>query len=128
MKQLMLAIAIALTAGVATAQSLNEGTDTMQELSLFLTVRTQPGQRDAFVALWLQHLQPRAAGNEDQTRYVFALDLQDENVVRISEVYANKEAFEQNAGALWFQAYMNEAQPLLDGEPEYHMAAPVWVK
>lgn len=100
----------------------------MAELAIFLTIRTKPGKREALRALWERHLKPRAAEAAVQTHYVFAFDSQDENVVRIMEVYASMAAFEKNARAPWFAAYMEEAAPLLDGEPALHMATPVWVK
>ena len=63
-----------------------------------------------------------------QSRYVYAFDSQDENVIRITEVYETMAAFEENSKAEWFAAYMQEAMPLLDGEPEFHMATPQWIK
>lgn len=62
----------------------------MAELALFLTVKTKPGKRDELKALWEQHLQHRAAENESQSRYVYAFEMQDENIIRITEVYENK--------------------------------------
>lgn len=100
----------------------------MAELALFLTVRTKPGKRDELFALWEKHLKPRAAANDAQSQYVYAFDAQDDNVIRMMEVYETAAAFEQNSGQDWFAAYMQEAMPLLDGEPEFHMAAPQWVK
>ena len=98
------------------------------EVALFLTVKTQPGKREALVALWEKHLQARAAENKDQTRYVFALDMADRDVIRISEVYATQAAFEENSRAPWFAEYMAEAGPLLAGQPEFAMAVPHWIK
>lgn len=100
----------------------------MAELAIFLKVRTKPGQRDALKALWEQHLKDRAAANAMQSRYVYAFDAQDENVIHMAEVYETRAAFEENAQADWFAAYMKEAMPLLDGEPEFHMAIPQWIK
>ena len=100
----------------------------MSELALFLTVKAQPGKRDALKELWEEHLKPRATNNPHQTHYVYAYDAQDENIIRISEVYATAAAFEENSGAEWFAEYMKLAIPLLDGEPEFHMAIPQWVK
>ena len=44
------------------------------------------------------------------------------------EVYETRAAFEQNAGQQWFADYMREAMPLIEGQPDVHMAQPVWVK
>ena len=100
----------------------------MNELALFLTIKTRPGKRDALVALWNTHLKPRAADNADQVRYVFALDLADPDTIRISEVYDTRAAFERNARAEWFKDYMAKAVPLLASEPDFAMASPHWVK
>lgn len=100
----------------------------MAELAIFLTVKTKPGKREQLKALWEQQLKQRAAQNEMQSHYVYAFDSQDENVIRITEVYETMAAFQANSQADWFSAYMQEAMPLLDGEPEFHMATPQWVK
>ncbi|MEM8729381.1 MAG: antibiotic biosynthesis monooxygenase [Pseudomonadota bacterium] len=98
------------------------------EVALFLTIKTQPGQRDALVALWDQHLKSRAAENEAHVSYVFALDMGDPDTVHITEVYSTQAAFQANSSSTWFSAYMAEAGPLLDGEPGFAMASPYWVK
>lgn len=100
----------------------------MSELALFLTIKAQPGKRDALVALWESHLKPRAADNSGQVRYVFALDMADPDTIRIAEVYDTQAAFERNAKAEWFKDYMAEAGSLLAAEPDFAMAAPHWVK
>ena len=100
----------------------------MSEVALFLTVKTQPGKRDELVALWEEHLRGRAESNDAQVRYVFALDMNDADTIRISEVYATMAAFEANSQEPFFAAYMQAAFPLLAGEPEFHMAIPHWVK
>jgi len=100
----------------------------MAELALFLTVKTKPGKRDALKSLWEQHLKQRAEINESQSRYVYAYDLHDENIIRITEVYETVAAFEENSKQEWFSEYMKAAAPFLDGDPEFHMAVPQWVK
>ena len=60
------------------------------EVALFLTIKTQPGQRDQLVALWEKHLKPRADANEAQVRYVIARDAADPDTLRITEVYATR--------------------------------------
>jgi len=101
----------------------------MAELAIFLTVKTKPGKRNALAALWKQHLKQRAAAENDaQSRYIYAFDSLDEYIIRITEVYETMAAFERNAQAEWFSTYMKEVEPLIDGEPEFNMAAPQWVK
>ena len=122
-KTAALACVIALGLTAAEAETAPEG-----EVALFLTIKTQPGQRDALVALWDAHLKTRAAENAAHVSYVFALDMGDPNTVHITEVYATEAAFQANSQAPWFAGYMAEAGPLLAGEPGFAMASPYWVK
>ena len=117
--------AATLALGTATAQA-----DDMlnSEVALFLTIKTQPGQRDALVDLWDAHLKSRAADNAAHVSYVFALDMADPDTVHITEVYATQAAFQANAQSPWFADYMAEAGPLIAGEPGFAMASPYWVK
>ena len=100
----------------------------MADLAIFMTVKTKPGKRDTLKALWEKHLKPLAAANDMQSRYVYAYDSQDENTIRIMEVYESLEAFQHNSKSEWFADYMKQAAPLLDGDPEFHMTQPQWVK
>ena len=98
------------------------------EVAVFLTIQTQPGQRDELVALWDAHLKTRAAENDSHVSYVFALDMADPDKVHITEVYATQAAFQANMQSPWFAAYMAKAGQLLAGEPGFVMANPHWVK
>ena len=98
------------------------------EVALFLTIKTQPGQRDTLVALWDDHLKSRAAESADHVSYVFALDMADPDTAYITEVYTTQAAFQANTQAPWFAEYMAEAGPLLAGEPGFAMASPHWMK
>lgn len=118
---LVAVLALGLTA--AQAEDMADG-----EVALFLTIKTQPGQRDALVALWDAHLKTRAAEDAAHVAYVFALDMGDPDTVHITEVYATQAAFEANSQSAWFSAYMAEAGQLLAGEPGFAMASPHWVK
>jgi quinol monooxygenase YgiN len=44
------------------------------------------------------------------------------------EIYAKQEAFQQASQAPWFWEYMGAVGPLLEGQPEVVMAAPIWAK
>lgn len=123
LKAAALAATLALSLSTAQAEDMSSG-----EVALFLTIKTQPGQRDALVDLWDTHLKTRAEENEAHVSYVFALDMGDPDTVYITEVYATKAAFEANSQAPWFADYMTEAGQLLDGEPGFAMASPYWVK
>lgn len=119
------ALAVTLALGLSTAQAEEMSSG---EVALFLTVKTQPGQRGALVDLWDTHLKARAEEDTAHINYVFALDMADPDTVHITEVYTTKAAFEANSQSPWFAAYMAEAGQLLAGEPGFAMARPYWVK
>ena len=123
LKTAALAFCMALSLAAAQAEEVPAS-----EVALFLTIKTQPGQRDALVALWDQHLKTHAATNTEHVSYVFALDVRDPDTIHISEVYSTQAAFEANSQAPWFSAYMAKAGELLAGEPDFAMARPYWVK
>ena len=119
------AFAVTVALGISSAQAEDISS---AEVALFLTVKTQPGQRDALVDLWDQHLKARAEEDTVNVDYIFALDMGDPATVHITEVYTTMAAFEANSQSPWFAAYMAEAGPLLAGEPGFAMASPYWVK
>ena len=119
------ALAAVVAFGLTTAQAEEKPAG---EVALFLKIKTQPGQRDALVALWDKHLKTRAADNAEHLSYVFALDMGDPDTVHITEVYSTQAAFQANSQSAWFAAYMAEAGQLLAGKPGFVMARPHWVK
>lgn len=126
-KATLKAIAVTLATLIGAPATHAEDTST-GEVALFLTIETQPGQREALVGLWDEHLKTRAAEDDVHIDYIFALDMADPNVVHITEVYTTQAAFQSNAQSAWFASYMAEAGPLLAGEPDFAMASPYWVK
>ena len=98
----------------------------MSKLALLVKTRAKPGARDQVRDLYLEHLAPRAEANPAQEVVVLCLDGQDPDVLYLFEVYRDQAALQQAAQAPWFAEYMATAAPLLAGEPEVAMAAPVW--
>ncbi len=123
LKSTAVTVAMLLSATTAYADEVSSG-----EVALFLKIETQPGQRDALVNLWDAHLRSRAAEDDVHIDYIFALDMNDPDVVHITEVYTSQAAFQANAQSEWFAEYMAEVGPLLAGEPVFAMANPHWVK
>lgn len=97
-------------------------------MAISVAFKTRPGQRDAVKRLWDDQVRQRAQGNAAESNYVYAFDMKDENVIRISVVFDATDAFHQMAHAKWFKAYMKAVTLLLDGRPEYQMATPQWIK
>ena len=100
----------------------------MSKLALFIKTKCQPGKRDEVRQLWEKHLKPHSAENTGQEVYAFCYDNNDENILYLFEIYSNQEAFGTAAQQPWFGAYMQEAGPLLDGQPEVGMAEPLFTK
>ena len=100
----------------------------MNEICLFLRVRTADGKRDMVRELWEKHLKKRASKNENQKAYYYCFDNFDPNIIWMFEHYSNPEELQLNAKADWFQNYMEEVMPLLDGEPQVSMTTPIWIK
>ena len=98
-----------------------------EPVALFIRVRTKPGKRDAFQALWAEHLRERALANPAQRAYCVAHG-EDGQTVWLFEWYADGAALAENAQAPWFAAYLRDVEPLLEGPPEVHPGVPVWSK
>lgn len=98
----------------------------MSKLAMVIRSTAQPGKRDELFELYQRHLAPRAEANDAQEVVVWCADQQDPDVFVLFELYRDAEALGANAGADWFAAYMQEAMPLLAGEPQVTMAAPRW--
>lgn len=86
----------------------------------------QPGKRDELLALYREHLAPRAEANEGQEVVVWCADQQNPDVFVLFELYRDAETLDANAGADWFATYMRAAVPLLAAEPQITMAVPMW--
>ena len=98
----------------------------MSKLAMIIRSTAQPGKRDELYELYQQHLAPRAEANDAQEVVVWCADQQDPDVFVLFEIYRDAEALGANAGAEWFAEYMQSAMPLLAGEPQVTMAAPMW--
>ena len=100
----------------------------MSQLALFIKTRCQPGKRDEVRSLWEKHLQPHSASNTGQKVYAFCYDNNDADVLYLFEIYESQDAFNEASQQPWFGAYMQEAGPLIDGQPDFAMANPLFTK
>lgn len=100
----------------------------MEEVLLVIKGKAQSGKRGQIKAAFEEHLAPRAEANDAQSLVVWAEDQSDGDTFFLIEVYRNKTALDQNSQAPWFSEYMQATGPLLDGQPEFSMATPVWSK
>lgn len=98
----------------------------MNKLAMIITSTAAPGKRDELFALYKEHLAPRAEANDSQELVVWCADQQNPDVFVLFEIYSDPSALGANAGADWFTAYMEQAMPLLAGEPVVTMAQPLW--
>ena len=104
----------------------------MTRLAMIVKTTVQPGQRDAVRDLFTRHLGARALANDAQEILIWCDDDANPDVFYLFEIYRDRAAFQANAQAAaqegWFQAYLQQAQPLLAGQPEVIMASPQWAK
>lgn len=97
-------------------------------LALFITTRARPGKRDELRRLWEKHLRPRVQQNPAQDVYAYCLDREDPDLIHLFEVYDDASAMAEAGEAEWFEAYMEEAAPLMAEPPSIVVADPVWEK
>jgi quinol monooxygenase YgiN len=112
--------------------TLHEPTANIERMSskvaTIVTVKARPGKRDEVLALFKQHLAPRATANASQEVVAWVADAADPDAFHLFEIYSDRAAMEKNAQADWFGAYMAQAGPLLAGMPEMKTGEPRWVK
>lgn len=100
----------------------------MADVAMIVRASAKPGMRDEVLALFRQHLAPRADDNDEQPVVAWCADDADADGFTLIETYATREAMERNAQAPWFWEYMGAAGPLLAGEPEVIALTPRWSK
>lgn len=98
------------------------------KVATIVSVKARPGKRDEVLALFEQHLAPRATANSAQQVVVWVADAADPDTFHLFEVYADRASMEKNAQADWFGAYMAQVGPLLAGMPEMKVGEPRWIK
>ncbi|MEM9606391.1 MAG: hypothetical protein AAGA99_03145 [Actinomycetota bacterium] len=98
----------------------------MSRIAMIVMSTAAAGKRDELYDLYMEQLAPRAEANEAQEVVVWCADNQDEDRFALFEVYANAEAMGQNAQSTWFAEYLQDAMPLLAGEPTVIMAESRW--
>lgn len=100
----------------------------MSKVAMVIKTKTQPGKREEVRQLYEKHLAPRAQANAAQELVLWCADEMDADTFYLFEIYSNQAATQANAQSSWFWDYLKEVQPLLAGQPEVALAAPVWAK
>ncbi len=98
----------------------------MDKIAMVITSTAASGKRDQLFDLYMEHLAPRTEANPAQEVVVWCADQQDPDRFVLFEMYSDASALGENAGAEWFTDYMQQAMPLLAGEPTIVMAHPHW--
>ena len=93
---------------------------------LRITGRTKPGRRDDLLALFEEHLAPRAVANTSQRLVLWNAAMDDPNGFELIEMYDDPAIADENAQADWFAAYLGATMPLLDGGPSMQRFEPRW--
>ncbi|MEM8568785.1 MAG: hypothetical protein AAGF85_20170 [Bacteroidota bacterium] len=100
----------------------------MEELCLFIKIKTTNGKRERVREIWEKYVKLRAIRNDQYLSYYYCFDSQDPNVIGIFERFESNETMQKNVTANWFISYMEEVYPYLDEPSEVNMLAPVWIK
>jgi quinol monooxygenase YgiN len=100
----------------------------MTQIATLVSGRTQPGKREALLSLFETRLGPRAQANPRQPVVIWLADSEDGDAFHLIEIYTDPAAMEANSKADWFWAYVEEAAPLLNGQPTMRTATPRWAK
>ena len=97
-------------------------------LALFITHRTARGQRDAVRAVWERNMAPAIRDNPGHLAYYYCFDSEDEDVLRVFQLYRDHAASEAFLKHPNYATYLVESRPLLASAPEIHEARPTWTK
>jgi quinol monooxygenase YgiN len=100
----------------------------MSRVALFITTRTKPGKRDVVRTLWERHVRDRASANSGHETYFLCLDNDQEDILRVFEVFANRAQLETTTRSRWFVDYMRAIEPFLADRPEVSITTPIWGK
>ncbi len=100
----------------------------MSQIALIIFHRTKAGKRADVQAIWDKHMAPAIQANLDHLAYFYCFDLEDEDVIRVFQLYADKAASESFLTHPNYLAYLSDVEELLLGPPEIFSAEPQWQK
>ncbi len=96
--------------------------------AIFITHRTQPGQRDAVKTVWMKHMSPAIAANDGHLAYFYCYDHDDPDLLRVFQLYRDAEAATDFLSHPNYAAYQQEVRDLLIEPSEIYAAEPQWQK
>jgi quinol monooxygenase YgiN len=99
----------------------------MAVTAMIVRPKAKPGERDALHAAWEKHLRSATEADDSRLLYLYCFDADD------PDAYVLVEAFRDGAGppppdVPFFQEFMRDAGPLLDGMPTVQRTEVVWSK
>jgi quinol monooxygenase YgiN len=99
----------------------------MAATAIIVRSRAKPGKRDELRVAWDRHLRPEIESDPARLLYLYLWDSDDPNASVLIEVFAEG-ASPPPPDAPFFQRFMQEAAPLLDGMPAVQQTEVVWSK
>ena len=97
-------------------------------VTVVVSHKTLPNQREAVRALWEKHMAPAVLDNPGHLAYYYGLDSDDPDGITAFQHYRTAEdalAFLRHPTYL---AYEREVAPLLAAAPEVRRLSPTWIK
>lgn len=103
-------------------------TAVLSGVTVIVSHKTLPNQRDAVQALWEKHMAPAVLDNPGHLAYYYGLDVDDPDGITAFQHYRTAEdalTFLQQPA---YRAYEREVAPLLAGAPQVRSLVPTWIK
>ncbi len=85
----------------------------MSAIVLFVELDTVPGQRDAFLARAREHRGNVQKNEPDCQRFDISVPDDEDNKVRLYEVYADQAAFDHHMETAYMKAYRADTGPMV---------------
>jgi quinol monooxygenase YgiN len=87
--------------------------------------RAKPGKREELRTAWDKHLRAETESDPSRLLYLYLFDANDPDAYFLVEVFAEG-ASPPPPDAPFFESFMQEAGPLLDGMPAVQQTEVVW--
>lgn len=100
----------------------------MGKRTFFIELKAKAGKRDELWALWQERLLPKLEAIPEAEVIVPCFDRDDEETIRIFELFDNENTPREIVTSDWFEAFRKEIEPLLEEPSVVSVGIPQWEK
>ncbi|MCJ0893097.1 antibiotic biosynthesis monooxygenase [Rhodococcus sp. ARC_M12] len=104
------------------------GPEAVPGVTVVVSHKTLPNQRDAVRALWEKRMAPAVLDNSGHLAYYYGLDSDDPDGITAFQHYRTAEDALEFLRHPTYLAYEREVAPLLAAAPEVRRLIPTWIK